>query len=130
MSHPSFHSQKYASMTHENPVTLPPNRVPKRWAFSLSTLLFLITTLATAFAWWSDRSSNQATVPKAPQYDVPGPLFVAYTLRKSPNTTAGQQHTNALGINFRGDNIVVHTQNGGVVLTSNSLIELIWKALE
>jgi hypothetical protein len=114
-------------MSEEEVRPLESSRGPSRWSFNLSTLLLLVALLAFIFAWSAERNDRSKNTEPGPKYDVAGPLVVSYTLQTSPNSTAGQQHMEALGIDFKGSNVVVYTSNGGVVLPPHSLTECIWR---
>lgn len=81
----------------------------------------LVTLVAICIAWWSDPRRETAK-----EYDVPGPLTVSYSVRTSPTSTAGNKFKGASGIDFRGNHIVVHTKDGGLILASSSLIDFHW----
>jgi len=91
------------------------------FSFSLRSLLLLVLLAALLFSWWFGQISEAES-----RFDIEGPVFVQYTIRKSPNTTAGDQITGALGIDFQGDNVVVYTENGGTVLASDTLLNFVW----
>lgn len=114
-------------MSNDEVTPLVSTRGPSRWSLNLSTLLLLVALFAVAFAWWADRNVGSKSAEGKPKYDVAGPLFVHFRLQTSPNSTAEQQHLEALGINFEGSNVVVYTTTGGVILPSKSLIECIWR---
>lgn len=83
----------------------------------------LTVAIALAFGWWSAQTreaSGKST------YDVEGPLDVAYTVREASNRTAGSNGVVALGIDFEEDYVVIHTERGGIVLSSNVLINFFW----
>ena len=94
-------------------------------AFSLRTLLLLVLIFALAMGWALDRAKMKSA-SESSEYDIQGPLFVQYTVRKSSNSTAGSKISGALGIDFRGGNTIVHTRQGGTVLSSASLVDCVW----
>ena len=98
-------------------------------AFSIRTLLLLVLIFALAMGWALDRAKMKSeikSVSESPEYDIQGPLFVQYTVRKSSNSTAGSKISGALGIDFRGGNTIIHTRQGGTVLSSASLVDCVW----
>ena len=92
-----------------------------RFSYSLRSLLLLVILAAVLFGWWFGRIPEVES-----KFEIEGPLFVQYTIRKSSNTTTGDQITGALGIDFQGDNVVVYTEKGGTVLASDSLLHFVW----
>ena len=106
-----------------NSVTDEGRKAPsKRLSVSMSNLLMLFTITAISIAWWVDRNR---TSPQ--EYDIPGPIFVSYKVRTSSSSTSGGKVSGVKGINYQGNNIIVHTENGGTVMSGNSLIEFTWK---
>ena len=81
----------------------------------------LVALTAIAFAWWVDRNRS---APR--RYDVLGPVAVSYKVRTSPSSTSGGSIVGVKGINYQGNNIILHTEYGGIVLPGNSLIEFAW----
>ena len=95
---------------------------PSRLRFSMSNLLLLIALIAISMAWWVDKNRSSPQ-----QYDIQGPVFVSYKVRTSPSSTSGGNISGVKGISYRGDNLIVHTENGGFVIPGNGLIEFIWR---
>lgn len=106
----TIYSEKKASQKNAN-----------RLSFSMGNLLLVIALIGISLGWWVDRNGSHSD-----QYDVQGLINVSYTIRKSPNSTAGGSIEDAEGIDFRGSNIVVYKKDSGVVLTANNLIDFRW----
>ena len=98
-----------------------PRRAVRFASFSLRDLIFLVTIIAVCVAWWIDRSR-----PVAKSYDIVGPVSVWYEVTVSSNSRVKRNVREASGIDFVGDNIVVFTENGGVVIAPDNLLEFHW----
>lgn len=96
-----------------------PSRRP--FSFGISNLLMLIALVAVCLAWWG--SYIPATNRK---FDIAGPISVSYSIRTSATSTSGSKIEGVRGIEFRGDNIVLYTTDGGVMLPGSSLIDFRW----
>lgn len=97
------------------------NVASKRLSFGVGNLLLLIALVSISLAWWVDH--NRSPTQK---FDVVGPVSVSYTVRTSPNSTSGGRIDGVTGIDFQGDNIVVHTTTGGTVFLGSKLIAFRW----
>ena len=98
-----------------------PKVASKRLSFGIGNLLLIVLVVAVAVAWWLDR--NRVAYG---QYDVPGPLTVSYDVRQSSNSRISQTLGDVIGIDLKGDCVVIHTDRGGVVLPQSGLIKLTW----
>ena len=96
-------------------------KVSKRFSFGIGHLLMLIALVAVCFAWWIDH--NQVA-PR--EYSIDGPLTLSYKVRTSPNSTSGGSIGGVKGIDVLNDTVIVHTEQGGTVFSSNNLINFVW----
>ncbi|MDA7925125.1 hypothetical protein N9B60_06955 [Mariniblastus sp.] len=95
----------------------------QRPTFSMGNLLMVVALIGICLGWWVDHNRRGVQ-----EYDIQGPVSIFYTIRTSPNSTAGGRFQGALGIDFRGSNIVVYTGDDGVVMPSSSMIDFSWKS--
>ena len=93
----------------------------RKLSFGIGNLLLVIALVAVCLAWWQDHHREQPRV-----HDVPGPLSVSYSIRTSPSSTSGSDYGGVQGIDFRGDNVIVHTKSGGLILPSSRLVHFRW----
>jgi hypothetical protein len=93
---------------------------PTRLSFGIANLLMLIAIIAISFAWLVDR--NRLQIPK---HDIPGPIFITYTVQTSPASTSSQS-ISAIGIDFMDGNVIVYTSNGGEVIPANKIVQFSW----
>ena len=94
---------------------------PRKLSFGLGSLLLLVTLSAVSVAWWLEHNR-----PPVAQYDVTGPIWVEFQIRRNENSTPSRRIHGVLGLNFRADQITVHTAKGGVVVPKEILIEFEW----
>ena len=89
--------------------------------FTIRELLLLLTIVAISVLWWME-----AYRPSTSGFDIQGPLSVRYEYRISENSRGSNQINGAKGIDFTGDHVVIHTNDGGTVLPASHLINLNW----
>lgn len=94
----------------------------RRMSFSISNLLLIVTLTAICIAWYVDHHRPE---PETENYDIPGPVLVSYRIRTSESSTSGST-VEAIGINYHGNHIIVHTRSGGFLLPVSRLISFRW----
>ncbi len=93
----------------------------RKFSFGLGSLLLLVTLSAVCIAWWLDHNKSPVAL-----YDVEGPISVEFRFRRNENSTPTRRIKGVLGLNFRADQITVHTSNGGLVVPTENLVEFEW----
>ena len=93
--------------------------------YPLSSLFMLVLAIAISLGWWVDRSRIQ-NKPATSQYDINGPLYVSYELRMTDGVQKKSGVIAASGICIHGETVTIHTESGGVLLSTGSLVECSW----
>ena len=93
--------------------------------YPLSSLFLLVLAIAISLGWWVDRSRIQ-NKPATSQYDINGPLYVSYEIRMTDGVQKKSGVIAASGICIHGETFTIHTESGGVLLSTASLVECSW----
>ena len=62
-------------------------------------------------------------MPQAPEYDVVGPMFVEFKIKTSPTSTSTRSMS-AIGLDFKGQSIVVYFEGGATIIPDEAIIEV------
>jgi len=96
-----------------------PNPTSRKLSFGLGSLILFATLCAVCVAWYANHNKSSAD-------HVVGPITITFVYRSSQDSTFSNTITGASGLDFRNDQITIHTNSGGLVIPKSTLIKVEW----